>query len=128
MPSISLSNAADDIANGIWLILLTLGTIFGCWMFCQIPYGDNPSDGYAVIIFKVMIGITFGFVLSGFIVIPLRDAMKPLIYKLHKHAMEIPPRLRRVCSLSRSAARLPASMEGAGATVVIRFTDRETIP
>ena len=78
---------------------LPLGTIFGCWMFCQIPYGDNPPDDYAVIIFKVMIGITFAFVLSGFIVIPLREATKPLIYNLHKRAMKIQPRLRRAWSI-----------------------------
>lgn len=99
MSRLSQRNAVDNIANGIWVILLTLGTILGCWVFWQIPYGDNPSDDYAVIIFRVMTGITFGFVLSGFIVIPLRETMKPLIYNLHKRAMEIPPRPRRASSI-----------------------------
>ena len=95
MARLSQRNFVDNIADGISLILLTFGTIFGCWMFCRIPYGDNSPNDYAVIIFEVMTGITFGFVLSGFIVIPLREAMKPPIYNLHKRAMEIPPRLRR---------------------------------
>ena len=99
MARLSQWNTVDNIVDGIWLILLMLSTIFGCWMFCQMPYGDNPLDDYAVVVFKVMIGITFAFVLSGLIVIPLREATKPLIYNLHKRAMEIPPRLRRAWSI-----------------------------
>jgi hypothetical protein len=95
----SQRNTADNIADGIWLILVMLGTIFRCWVFSQIPYGDNPADDYSVIIFKVMTGITFGFVLSGFIVVSLREATKPLTYVLHKRAMEMPPRLRRAWSI-----------------------------
>ena len=87
-------NVVDNIAAGIWLILLTFGTIFGCWIFYQIPYGDYRPDDYAVIIFRVMTGITLGFVLSGFIVIPLREVMKPQIYNLQKR-----PRLRRAWSI-----------------------------
>ena len=99
MARMSQRNTVDNIADGIWLILLMLGTVFGCWVFCQIPYGDNPADDYAVIIFKVMTGITFGFVLSGFIVVSLREATKPLTYLLHKRTMEMPPRLRRAWSI-----------------------------
>ena len=86
-----------NFVDGFWLILLILGTVFGLWIFFQIPYVISPSYDYAVIIFRVMTGITLGFVLSGFIVIPLREATKPLI--LHKRAMEIPPRLRRTWSV-----------------------------
>ena len=99
MARMSQRNTVDNIADGIWLILLMLGTVFGCWVFCQIPYGDNPPDDYAVIIFKVMTGVTFGFVLSGLIAIPLREVMKPLICNLHKRAMEIRPRLLRALSI-----------------------------
>ena len=99
MARLSQRNTVGNIADGIWLIVLMLGTIFGCFVFCQIPYGDNPPDDNAVIVFRVMIGITFAFVLSGFIVIPLREATKPLIDNLHKHAIEIQPRLRRAWSI-----------------------------
>jgi hypothetical protein len=95
MARMSQRKIVDNIADSIWLILLMLGTIFGCWVFCQISYGDHSADDYAVIIFKVMTGITFGFVVSGFIVVSLREATKPPTYVLHKRAMEMPPRLRR---------------------------------
>ena len=99
MANLLQHNAVDNIADGIWLTLLTFGTIFGCWMFCQIPYGGYPLDDYAVIIFRVMTGVTFGFVLSGLIAIPLREVMKPLICNLHKRALEIRPRLLRALSI-----------------------------
>ena len=93
MARLSRRSVVDNIADGIWLIFL-LGTIFGCWIFYQVPYGDYRPDDYAVIIFRVMTGITLGFVLSGFIVIPLREVMKPQIYNLQKR-----PRLRRAWSI-----------------------------
>jgi len=95
MTRLSRRNIVDNVANAIWAILMTLGTVVGCWMFYQTPYGDYQPDDYAVMVFRMMTGITLGFALSGFIVIPLRDAIKPVIYNLHKRAMEVPPRFRR---------------------------------
>ena len=98
-------------------------------MFYQIPYGDNSSDDNAVILFRVMTGITFGLVLSGFIVIPSREAMKPLIYNLHNRAMEMPSRLRRVITEphGRSSRRIFASYQFQGSQTCMsglrRFLD-----
>ena len=73
------SYPGNKLVDVISVMLLAGGTMVGCWIFWQVPDGADVDQDYAYIIFRAMTGLTFGFVISGLIIMPLRERVKSLL-------------------------------------------------
>jgi hypothetical protein len=68
-------NTTDRLIDLVSFTLLTLGTIAGCWLLFRISKGAGDN---ADIVVTVITGLALGFVVSGFVIMPLREAVRSL--------------------------------------------------